>query len=101
MKDNRTIEKSELSRLVTEYGPLVALDMVIQGKSEDEARQMLTNVLEEENAKLRAEQAELKTRLATIERLQNGSISFAEGFDQLHPTDEEDAPPYESKNRLI
>ena len=87
MKDNRTIEKKELSRLVTEYGPLVALDMVIQGKSEDEARQMLTNVLEEENAKLRAEQAELKNRLATIERLQKGSISFAEGFDQLHPTD--------------
>jgi len=106
MKDNRTIDKTELVRLMTEYGPLVAVDVVIQGKTEEEARQMFMQIMEEQNAELIAEQKVLKTRLETIRQMRAGDMNFAEGFDQIDrgtaPADSDTVgPPDRPINRLI
>ena len=106
MKDNRTIDKAELVRLMTEYGPLVAVDVVIQGKTEEEARQMFMQIMEEQNAELIAEQKVLKTRLETIRQMRAGDMNFAEGFDQMtgnpEPADSDTVgPPHRPINRLL
>jgi len=106
MKDNRTIDKTELCRLLTAYGPLLAIDIAIKGMTEDEARETFSRIMEEENATLMAEQAELKARIDTIRKMRAGDLDFAEGFDQIDrgtaPADSDTVgPPPRPINRLI
>ena len=106
MDDNKKIDKAELVRLLNEYGPLVAVDVVIQGKTEEEARQMFMQIMEEQNAELIAEQKVLKTRLETIRQMRAGDMNFAEGFDQMtgnpEPADDDTVgPPHRPINRLL
>ena len=106
MKDNRTIDKTELCRLLTAYGPLLAIDIAIKGMTEDEARETFSRIMEEENATLMAEQAELKARIDTIRKMRAGDMNFAEGFDQMTGNPEPGSgdtvgPAHRPINRLI
>ena len=106
MDDNKKIDKAELVRLMTEYGPLLAIDIAIQGKTEEEARQTSRQILEQQNAELMAEQKVLKARLETIRQLRAGDMNFVKGFDQIdgetEPADDDTVgPPHRPINRLL